>query len=1234
MIRKILGLIIILFTINDVMATHLVGGEITYTHISGNTYEVTLTVYRDEFNGSAGAQFDSPALVYVYDVNGNYIAEHSFFLDDPVAAAELIDNPYPNPCLTVPPNIEIQIGVYTKTITLPSGSIPFDLIYARCCRNGALINNLTNPGDQGSTFTVRVPPSITYSNNSPSFNFPPPIFVCLGNSLSFDQSTTDIDGDSLFYKVCAPYQGLDDVIPANTAGNQPPAGFGAPFTPVVWLAPYNVNNQLGGVALTIDPNTGLISGTPNATGSFVVGLCVEEWRNGVLLSEVLRDFQYTVANCNVPDAAIPIVGSVSANDLPNAGNIPATILGIYVKNCDDLTVDFDNSSSMPGGVPATASSASYYWEFGDGDTSTMFEPVHSYADTGTYIVKTVITVGINGQTCSDTGYYVVFVYPIFNPDFSLQDTCVNSSASFIDLSTTAIYDNVVLWEWDFGDGSPAATTQNPSHTYSAPGTYDVVMFAKTNKGCTKLDTNTITINHLPNAIMNVPAQICAGDSFNFLSASNIALGNIDSLYWDLANGVSSSISNPTNSYPNAGVYPIQLNVVSNFGCLDSVQANLTVNALPTIVTSGNDTICPNTSVQVTASGGVNYVWTPAGPLDNANINNPTISPVFPQYYTVEVTDGNNCVNTDSLFVGLKPPPPADAGPDTSVCLNLANMVSFNTTVPLNATGGVTYSWSPATGLSATNISNPDASPSATTEYIVTVSDAQNCIGTDTVKVAVLNPALELIQITTDSLCLGDTVSVEVLDLGDVTAYAWTPPIFISDATINEPNFFPPTNTLYTLTVQNYCYQDNDTVLIEVISLPNLDAGPLDSICFGDPAYQLSATPTDLEIYEWTSTDASISDAGIFNPSIQPTVSSNYYLTATDSVGTLACVNSDSVRILVFSDPTLNITHAADYSGFICQGDSVLLTANSNDAIIYTWDTDPSLSSLNTAATNSFPNDTTPFFVTVENIHGCTNRDSIIVNVQAPINGSMLGDSIMCAGFYVDLEASGGLYYNWYPSEANFSNSSYNITQAFLDSSMQIFVDVSNDCFNDTIYQYITVNQLPAVDAGADFRIIRDDVSGFLDGFGDGKPLWYTSNLDFYGLTDSPAQYGPEVKPEITTHYVLEIENPVTGCKNYDTMTVFVDVLTLLAFPTGFSPNGDGVNDFAKIIKHLNIKTLKELSIYNRFGEKIYTTSDLNAAWDGTYKGTAQEIGVYTFMIKAVSKDDEHIMKKGNLSLIR
>lgn len=1235
MLKRLLFIACTLVFCQNIFATHLVGGEMTYIHVSGNTYQVTLTVYRDNFNGNA--PFDIPAMVLLYDDNGNYISAHQFSLNNPTQANQLIPNPYPNPCQTVPPNVEIQKGVYTQNITVPNAYMGYHLIYSRCCRNGALINNLLNPQDQGFTATAHIPPTATYQNNSPSYDLPPPIYICLGNQISNDQSGTDLDGDSLYYKVCTPYQGLTPDDPAIAPGGSPPANFGPPFEDIIWQAPYNELNQLGGTPLSIDPNTGLLSGIPNALGSFVVGICIEEYRNGMLLGTTLRDFQYTVTDCNIPAATIPTVGSVPVEEVPGTSGLPptATILGIYEKNCDNLNVRFENQSTLPGGATATASSASFYWNFGDGTTSTAFEPTHAFADTGTYVVTMAITIGSGAQSCSDTSYYVVYVYPVFEPIFTGDNTCANQSATFFDVSTTAVYDQTAQWEWNFGDGSPTSLVQNPTHQYANPGTYQVIMFARTQKGCTKLDTNQITIYDVPNPNFAPPNPICAGDTAFFTSTSSIANGSINSVVWGLNLGATSTNNSASNFYPNAGTFAIELMAISDNGCKDSISRNLTVNPLPITNTSGNDTICTNSSVQVWANGGTNYAWTPASFFNNANISNPIVSPTVTQYFYVEVSDANNCSSTDSLFIGLKPPPNANAGEDTSVCLNMNNLSVFHSTVQLQATGGVAYAWTPSTGLSATNIANPIASPTITTDYIVTVTDDQNCTANDTVKVVVLNPALDLISVTTDSLCFGDTVSVDVVDHGTISSYTWSPPIFISDPTANEPYFYPPTNTTYTLSIQNYCYLDTDNILIEVLPLPPVDAGLLDSVCMSNTTYQLNASPNNLSFYEWTSTENTFNNPNIFNPIINPTQTATYFVRGIDSIGTFGCANTDSVNIIVYNNPAIDIQFAPAYFGFICQGDSTLLNITTNNGISFQWDNSPYLNNFNTQSVTAFPIDTTTFYATTINIHACSSRDSITVDVQTPINGTIQGDSIMCVGTYLDLTAQGGLYYQWYPPNAHFSSTNYGTTQAAPDSSMQIFVAVSNDCFHDTLYHNITVHQLPTADAGNDLTVIRDDVPGVLQGSGSGNPLWFTTDSSTsYGILNAPNQFNPEVLPHNTVHYILEVTDPNTNCKNYDTTTVNVNVLTLLAFPTGFSPNGDGVNELARILKYLNIQSLEDFSIFNRYGERIFFTDKLDGAWDGTYKGTAQEIGVYTWQIKATTKDQEKIIRKGNITLIR
>jgi hypothetical protein len=106
------------------------------------------------------------------------------------------------------------------------------LVYERCCRNGT-INNLNNPGNQGATYTATIPPTNAYRNSSPVFNKFPPTFICANSPLSFDNSATDLNGDSLVYSLCTPNDGASQSDPAPTTPNNPP------YFPISWQAPYN-----------------------------------------------------------------------------------------------------------------------------------------------------------------------------------------------------------------------------------------------------------------------------------------------------------------------------------------------------------------------------------------------------------------------------------------------------------------------------------------------------------------------------------------------------------------------------------------------------------------------------------------------------------------------------------------------------------------------------------------------------------------------------------------------------------------------------------------------------------------------------------------------------------------------------------------------------------------------------------------------------------------------------------
>jgi PKD repeat protein len=259
----------------------------------------------------------------------------------------------------------------------------------RCCRNES-INNILIPGTTGATYFCTIPPGIC--NNSADFNNLPPQIICVNNPFVYDHSATDLDGDSLSYEFCDAMNGAstNDPKPVITSAQLP----GVPT--VNYKTPYSAGVPMAGnPVIKIDPVTGLITGTPNIQGRFVVNVCVNEWRNGSIINTTRREFQFVVTNCSK---------AVIAN-VPQLPLEPNT----YIINCKSKTVSFTNNSQ--GGF-------SYFWDFGvsgvSDDTSNAFQPTYTYPDTGTYKIKLVVN---RGTTCPDSIERLVKIYPDFSTAF-------------------------------------------------------------------------------------------------------------------------------------------------------------------------------------------------------------------------------------------------------------------------------------------------------------------------------------------------------------------------------------------------------------------------------------------------------------------------------------------------------------------------------------------------------------------------------------------------------------------------------------------------------------------------------------------------------------------------------------------------------------------------------------------------------------------------------------------------
>ena len=287
---KKLLLALVLLTNSSVFASHIVGGEVYYDSLGGDMYRVTFEIYRD----CSGSDFDNPLAYTVFTAAGAVYNQYTINLEP----ADTLPIVYDDPCVTPPSGVCIERAIYIDTILLPATADGYYISYQRCCW-ATNIMNIVDPGNWGLTISTTVPGTTLVGvedNNCARFNNYPPIVLCSNNTLTFDHSATDIDGDSLVYSVCTP-----KTVPLAGGPTYDPEN-AAPYTDVNWEAGFSGTVPFGpGSSISIDAATGQMLITPNLVGTYVAAICVEEYRDGVLINQKMRTFGYRVVVCDVEE---------------------------------------------------------------------------------------------------------------------------------------------------------------------------------------------------------------------------------------------------------------------------------------------------------------------------------------------------------------------------------------------------------------------------------------------------------------------------------------------------------------------------------------------------------------------------------------------------------------------------------------------------------------------------------------------------------------------------------------------------------------------------------------------------------------------------------------------------------------------------------------------------------------------------------------------------------------------
>ena len=387
--------------------------------------------------------------------------------------------------------------------------------------------------------------------------------------------------------------------------------------------------------------------------------------------------------------------------------------------CDSGHLTFTDSSFSNEGI------ASYAWDFGDGGTSLMQNPIHYYSSSGQYYPRLIV---ITQSGCRDTSKVLVPIKIVSTPKAAVSNTpdgCVPLPVTFTGSLLVPDTSNI-SWNWTFGNGNSSSAQNPPIQNYSLAGIYPIQMIAQNSSGCKD------TINKIVNAFMvpkvnaGVDTMICKGNGVMLQATGAI------NYTWTPVNGLScTTCANPVATPDSITNYIVTGTILHGCNSKDTVQVRV---KYPFVMNNSNgDTLCTGGSVRLFASGAFAYTWSPASGLNSSNSSTPIASPHVSTEYRVIGTDDHGCFrDTGYVPVKIYPYPTVEAGPDKTI--NAGQSVEL---IPIISTDVINARWTPPGSIINSTFPAVSVRPKETTEYTISVKNQGGCTTKDKVTVYVI-----------------------------------------------------------------------------------------------------------------------------------------------------------------------------------------------------------------------------------------------------------------------------------------------------------------------------------------------------------------------------------------------------------------------------------------------------------------------------------------------------------------
>ena len=1300
--QQLLVFAFFLFCFFPAQATHIVSGELTYQCIGTKKYEFTLTVY-SECDSMAILEKTYP-IRYFSPSQGIPQAKAKTFNVNQFTEIEI-----PIYCNSVVTNCNggsergVKKVIYRGVVDLSAYDYAPDwtFYWVQAARSKE-ITTLLAPDQEDFFIQAEMNNLAAPCNNSPLFTGNPVITACTGDPKSFNNIAYDINGDALRYSLVTPKSSYEDEVVYLD-------GFDAKT-----FVPMNKPAQ-------IDAVTGDITFTPTMQTIGITDVRVEEYRNGVLIGAVTRGLQITSIDClnNPPvlssfdkndKAYFPVCAGDSVNlSISGSDEDAADVLSmsLLTGSSSQFQVAGNNSASPKGNFnwrPTLLDTGKHYFtiqlkdnacpkpeivtktyiievfslpafNLGTGQTLSCNDVVtlapkvskgdgnYTYAwSTGETTASIEATIGFYALTVTDGNDCASTAAIDFEGDlianFSEEKKCLGAPTKFTDTSVSK-NGNIILWAWDFGDGT-TSSQQNPSHTYASAGVYQVGLTVTNNN--TPVCTNTLQkeIVICPPLNINIShSDTCSHTNIVFEAtddAGNESCGP-EEYVWDFGDGsaATSNTGEITHQYTTGGNYTVTLTAKSEAGCETVISKTINIYDTPLVnIIEDNfylDCAQPDTVLHtVITSGGngnLSYSWNIGGNKDSLEIDAAGL-------YAVTVTDELGCTSADLLVVTY----PLIADFKYTPYCEEGDTIRFADASVANVDPITLWEWDFG-NTNTSNSQNPKHLYENHGVYTANlrIEDANGCESERKlpVYVTLYNENEFSVEPKAVSICVSDAVQgigPTAETGGFINGYTWDlgdgrTPLFTKD--ISTEYFAPDDYTLTLTMVYNKVTGVNDgctRIFTEDIKVfPKLDVEINENrICQEVPVdFSFQRIAGDL-IIPVVSATWNFGDGSAVSNELSP---SHTYQSFNRFTVSLNVEDQNGCRKQVGKTVQVErVAHPDFLFEAVCAGTPTPFTINFYDTLEnitnYFWnfgdgDTLSGLWPVYDAAHTFKAGSAYPVTLTISNTNSkCEHSVTKDVNILELSNINFTADTV-CFGEFTTftnlttLNTGTITAYEWLFPDGSISTEKDPVKVISVAGAVpvQLVVHNSLNC-TDTLTKNIEVKALPEADFYTD--------AAFLEAF---QPLQFFDNSagnvvthfwDFGDGHSSTEKNPAHTYDSIAKYEVTYIVTNDLGCT--DTLVRLTNLNVYLELPTAFSPNGDGNNDALGLI-HRGIKELYDFKIYNRWGEMVFDAGNqLDKTWDGRLNGKPQGYGVYVVHVKAKAAYNIDFNFKKNVTLLR